>query len=72
MGLSYVYLIQDSNEPHWLGTKKWEAQKFLQDEVNNGGSLAEFQVIRMKDARPLTMTEVDVYEFMEIDQGEVS
>jgi hypothetical protein len=71
MGLSYIYLIEYSDEPLWLGTKKWEAQKFLQDEVNNGGSLAEFQVIRMKDARPLTMTEVDVYEFMEIDQGEV-
>lgn len=77
MGLSYVYIILRSKEDYldsdtieWAGVRKWEATKFLESKLTEGDSLARFQVIRMKENQPSSMSYVDVYEFMNIDLGE--
>lgn len=76
MALSYIYIIQYTpSEYHgeiaWSGTQKWRAIDFLKGELEDGLSMDLFKLTRMKDGQPHTRTELDPYEFMQIDLGEV-
>lgn len=78
---SYIYSVfyvgepytvpEDSPEMKFATTRKYEAQKFLEQQLAEGTSLAVFEVTRCRDGIKDTMTYVDVYEFMKIDIGEI-
>lgn len=75
MALKYVYMIFSHHIAYtpillWAGTQKHAATSYLAKELENGVSMSEFQIVRMKDGQPHTQTDIDVYEFLEIDQGE--
>lgn len=76
MGLGYIYIIFSHHIAYtpilvWAGTKKHAAVAYLKEQLVNGVSMAEFQIKRMKDAQPDSESDIDVYEFMQIDLGEV-
>lgn len=52
-------------------TKKWVATKFLGQILAAGNSLYVYDVFRSRDGHGGTAVEVDPYEFMQIDLGEV-
>lgn len=77
MALSYIYNIvffkqdyEDSDVLEWSGTKKHAATHYLAEQLEAGQTLSNYKVIRFKDGLPHTKTEIDVYEFMNIDLGE--
>ncbi len=70
MGEPYT-IPEDSPELVFASTRKYEAQKFLEQKLTEGISIAVFEVIRCRDGIKDTMTCIDVYEFMKIDVGEV-
>lgn len=54
----------------FLTTRKYEATKFLFNELGAGKSMSHFEVTRSRDGRADTSVFVDTYEFMKIDLGE--
>ncbi len=52
-------------------TRKYEATKFLERQLQAGNSLSQFEVSRSRDGREDSMHIYDTYEFMKIDLGEV-
>lgn len=52
-------------------SKKWVAVRFLRGVLDEGNSLYRYDVFRSRDGYGGTAVEVDPYEFMEIDLGEV-
>lgn len=74
---SYIYNVfetlsqLDGPSLKFSSTRKYEARKFLQAHLEEGNSLAPFTVTRSRDGIKDTLTYVDVYEFMDIDLGEV-
>lgn len=51
--------------------QKWVATKFLKGVLESGLSLWDYDVFRSRDGFPMTAAEIDPYEFMQIDLGEV-
>ena len=75
MSLKYVYVIQwvtdeKRGEVEWAGTQKWRGQRHLENILMEGISLGHLCVYRMKDGQRSTLSRVDIYELMQIDQGE--
>lgn len=75
---SYIYQVTeftqidpDESEIRIQTTRKYEATKFLQKELAAGKPLARYEVVRSRDGYVDTAKEIDVYEFMQIDLGEV-
>lgn len=78
---SYIYSVfyvgepytvpEDTPELKFASTRKYEAQKFLEQQLEEGTSIAVFDVVRCRDGIKDTTTFIDVYEFMKIDVGEV-
>lgn len=52
-------------------TRKYEARKFLEGQLEAGLSLAQFEVTRSRDGHADTAHTYDTYQFMDIDLGEV-
>lgn len=75
---SYIYSVfkNDSQlDPPTLkftSTRKHEAKKYLERYLEQGVSPSLFEVTRSRDGIADTMVYVDVYEFLEIDMGEVT
>jgi len=73
----YIYkvseydILPDEYQIRLLTTRKYEATSFLRGLLGEGRSLSNFQVGRARDGKIDTLTYIDVYEFMEIDLGEV-
>lgn len=55
----------------YSSTKKWAAQKFLKGALESGLSLMNFDITRSKDGVAGSTVDIDPYEFMQIDLGEV-
>lgn len=52
-------------------TKKYVITDYItRTFINEGNSIASLTVIRAQDGRPNTVTHIDPYEFMDIDEGE--
>jgi hypothetical protein len=75
----YIYTVKevDNAQPDYPGmtriqtTRKYEARKFLEARLSEGLSPAQYEVSRSRDGIRDTMVYVDVYEFMNIDLGEI-
>lgn len=67
----YDYSQLDGRTPQFASTRKYEARRFLKQKLDEGTSLALFEVTRSRDGVKDTITYVDPYEFMQIDLGEV-
>ena len=52
-------------------TRKYEATKFLEKLLAEGNSLSTFEVSRARDGKADSLVHLDVYEFMQIDLGEL-
>lgn len=75
MALAYIYNIVSHEVAYtpilvWGGTKKHAATHWLKEKLEAGETLDVYEVIRFKDGLPHTKTEINVYEFMNIDLGE--
>lgn len=79
MALSYIYNIFETEHCFectgdrrlmFSGTKKHAATHWLTEKLEAGETLDVYEVIRFKDGLPHTKTEINVYEFMNIDLGE--
>ena len=73
---SYIYNVFDSlddvPELKISTTRKYEATKYLKKILEGGDSIQYFEVFRCRDGVADSKTQVDVYEFMRIDMGEVT
>lgn len=74
----YIYQITEQVDPEFndwqsrlLTTRKHEATKFLEKQLAEGNSLATFEVARSRDGRADSTVHLDVYEFMQVDVGEL-
>lgn len=77
MATSYIYILshlkqdcQDTDVVINATTRKWVLTEYLKEVLEKGETLNDFGVQRIKDANPDTLTDIDVYEFMNIDLGE--
>lgn len=75
---SYIYSVFERDpetfeNEHLVynSTKKWGAKKYLENVLASGDSIANFYVHRSRDSIAGTGSIINVYEFMEIDLGEV-
>ncbi len=51
-------------------TRKYQATRFLESQLQAGISMSKFEVTRSRDGRVDTLVFVDPYDFMKIDLGE--
>lgn len=78
---NYIYNVFEVEHCHectgdrelrFSSTKKWLTTKWLSTNVlGKGLPLTDYQVFRSRDGIADESTEVDVYEFMNVDLGEV-
>lgn len=77
---SYIYNVLKTEHCHectgdrelrFSTTRKYEAVRFLTSILKEGWSIHDFQVFRSRDGIIGPPSEIDVYEFMQIDLGEV-
>jgi hypothetical protein len=52
-------------------SKKWVATRFLKEVLESGKSLMDYDIFRSRDGMGGTAVEIDPYDFMEVDLGEV-
>lgn len=75
----YIYTVkeQDNAQLDYPGqtriqtTRKYEAKEFLKKQLGGGLSLSGFEVSRSRDGKADSTHYYDVYDFMDIDLGEV-
>jgi hypothetical protein len=75
MATPYIYILfamsqLDGYEVINASTRKWAITEYLKGILEKGESLNNYGIQRIKDANPDTLTDVDIYEFMNIDLGE--
>lgn len=77
MATPYIYILsflkqdyEDTDTVINASTRKWVLTEYLKGVIERGETLSNYGVQRIKDANPDTLTEVDIYEFMNIDLGE--
>lgn len=71
----YIYQVKQGDvqlgQTRIQTTRKYEATKFLENQLAEGVSLSEFEVTRSRDGRADSLVHIDPYEFMKIDLGEL-
>lgn len=75
MATPYIYILFTTSQLDGYSvinasTRKWVLTEYLKEVLEKGETLNNYGVQRIKDANPDTLTDVDVYEFMNIDLGE--
>jgi hypothetical protein len=77
MATPYIYILsflgQDYGDTDTVinaSTRKWVITEYLKGILEKGESLNNYGIQRIRDANPDTLTDVDIYEFMNIDLGE--